>query len=339
MSGLSYSPSQNQPPRLLQQVRDCLRTLHYSYRTEQAYVYWIRYFIRYSGTRHPREMGKIEVERFLTALAVERRVSASTQNQALSAVLFLYQKVLGIDIGWLDDVVRAKRPARAPVALTRAEVATILARLRGQYWLMASLMYGTGLRVMECMRLRIQDMDFGYRQILVRNGKGGKDRFVPLPDSLKGAIQEQIGEAQRVRDGDLADGFGEVSLPTALDRKYPNAPFDVGWWYLFPSMNRSEDPVSGREKRHHMDPSPIQKAFKEAVRAAGIQKHATPHTLRHSFATHLLEAGYDIRTVQELLGHRDVKTTQIYTHVLQRGGLAVRSPVDVLVGERPGSAP
>lgn len=333
MSGLSSSPSQNQPPRLLQQVRDCLRTLHYSYRTEQAYVYWIRYFIRYSGTRHPREMGKTEVERFLTALAVERRVSASTQNQALSAVLFLYQKVLGIDIGWLDDVVRAKRPARAPVVLTRAEVAAILARLRGQYWLMASLMYGTGLRVMECMRLRIQDIDFGYRQIMVRNGKGGKDRFVPLPDSLKGAIQEQIGEAQRVREADLADGFGEVSLPTALDRKYPNAPFDVGWWYLFPSVNRSEDPVSGREKRHHMDPSPIQKAFKEAVHAAGIRKHATPHTLRHSFATHLLEAGYDIRTVQELLGHRDVKTTQIYTHVLQRGGLAVRSPVDVLVGE------
>lgn len=339
MPGQPPSPTPNQPPRLLQQVRDRLRTLHYSYRTEQAYVYWIRYFIRFFGTRHPREMGKKEVERFLTALAVERKVSASTQNQALSALLFLYQKVLEIDIVWIDDVVRAKRPERAPVVMTRAEVAAVLTRLRGQYWLMASLMYGTGLRVMECMRLRIQDVDFGYRQILVRNGKGGKDRFVPLPDSLTGALQEQIGEVQRVRDADLADGFGEVSLPTALDLKYPNAPFEVGWWYLFPSLNRSVDPISGREKRHHMDPSPIQKTFKEAVRTAGIRKHATPHTLRHSFATHLLGAGYDIRTVQELLGHRDVKTTQIYTHVLQRGGLAVRSPVDMLVGERPAATP
>lgn len=319
---------------LLQQIRECVRTLHYSYRTEQAYVYWVRNFVLFSGKRHPREMGKAEVERFLTFLAVERRVSASTQNQALSALLFLYQKVLGINIDWLENVVRAKRPERVPVVLTRDEVAAVLGRLQGRYWLMASLMYGTGLRVMECLRLRIQDLDFGYRQIVVRNGKGGKDRFVPLPDSLAGALQEQTGAALRVREGDLADGFGEVSLPNALDRKYPNAPLDPGWWYLFPSFNRSLDPFTGREKRHHIDPSRIQKAFKEGVRAARTRKHATPHTLRHSFATHMLDAGYDIRTVQELMGHRDVKTTQIYTHVLQRGSSGVRSPVDNLTEAR-----
>jgi len=326
-------------PRLLQQLRERVRALHYSYRTEQAYAYWIRNFILFSGKRHPREMGKIEVERFLTYLAVERHVSASTQNQALSALLFLYQKVLAIDIGWVDDVVRAKRPERVPVVLTRDEVASVLGRLTGQHWLMASLMYGTGLRVMECLRLRIQNFDFGYRQIVVRNGKGGKDRFVPLPDSLMTALREQAGAALRVREADLTDGFGEVSLPNALDRKYPNAPFDPGWWYLFPSSNRSIDPFSGREKRHHVDPSRIQKAFKESVRAAGIRKRATPHTLRHSFATHLIEAGYDIRTVQELMGHRDVKTTQIYTHVLQRGGGAVRSPVDMLGGKQYAAVP
>ena len=336
---MTCSPVPEKAPRLLQQVRDRICALHYSYRTEQAYIYWIRNFVLFSGKRHPRELGKREVERFLTWLATERRVSASTQNQALSALLFLYKQVLSIDIGWLDDVVRAKTPARVPVVLTREEVVAVLSRLRGRYWLMASLMYGSGLRVMECLRLRIQDVDFGYRQIIVRSGKGGKDRFVPLPDRLGESLRQQIAEAMRIRDADMRDGFGEVSLPHALARKYPNAPFDVGWWYVFPSLARAADPYSRREKRHHMDPSPIQKAFKEAVRQAGIRKHATPHTLRHSFATHLIDVGYDIRTVQELLGHQDVKTTQIYTHVLQRGGAAVRSPVDSLAVEVPACVP
>lgn len=321
---------QNHPPRLLQKVREKLRTKHYSYRTEQAYIYWIRWFIRFSGNRHPRTLGKVEIERFLTFLATERRVSASTQNQALSALLFLYKQVLGAELPWLDGVIRAKRPKRLPVVLTREEVKSVLGRMQGRYWLMSGLMYGSGLRVMECLRLRIQDLDFGYRQITVRSGKGNKDRIVPLPDSLVEPVRHQIMESQRVLAADKADGFGEVSLPSALARKYPNAPCEPGWWYLFPSLERAIDPLSGREKRHHMDSSPIQKAFKEAVRKAGIVKRATPHTLRHSFATHLLEAGHDIRTVQELLGHKDVKTTQIYTHVLQRGGSAVRSPMDRL---------
>jgi len=322
----------SRPPRLLQQVRERRLRLNYSYRTEQAYIYWIRWFILYFGKRHPREMGKREVEQFLTFLAAERNVAASTQNQALSALLFLYKQVLDIDIGWVEEVERAKRPARVPVVLSRGEVAAVLDRLRGPYWLMASLLYGGGLRLMECLRLRIQDIDFDYRQILVRNGKGGKDRFVPLPDALVEAVRQQIAAALRVRELDLREGFGEVSLPDALGRKYPNAPFEIGWWYLFPSVQRATDPVSDRTKRHHVDPSPFQKAFRRIVRGAGLTKRATPHTLRHSFATHLLDAGYDIRTVQELLGHRDVKTTQIYTLALQRGSAAVRSPIDTLAG-------
>jgi site-specific recombinase XerD len=303
----------NSRPRLLDQVRQRIRALHYSYRTEQAYVYWIRFFILFSGKRHPRDMGKPAVERFLTHLAAERNVAASTQTQALSALLFLYRQVLGIELAWLDDVVRAKASERVPVVLTREEVQRVINRLGDPHRLMAGLMVGAGLRVMECLRIRIQDLDFGYRQIRVLRGKGNKDRLVPLPDSL-------------------ADGFGEVSLPTALARKYPSAGFEPGWWFPFPSIARAVDPVSNRLKRHHLDPSPLQKAFRKAVHAAGIRKHATPHTLRHSFATHLLEAGYDIRTVQELMGHRDVSTPQIYTHVLQRGGAAVRSPVDTLTG-------
>ncbi len=326
-------PSSPKPPlRLLDQVRHRIRALHYSYRTEQAYVYWIRFFIRFSGRRHPRDMGKVEVERFLSWLANEREVSAGTQTQALSALLFLYRRVLEIDLEWLDNLTRAKAPERMPIVLTRDEVGAILGRLGGQHRLMAGLMYGAGLRVMECLRLRIQDLDFGYRQIRVRRGKGNKDRFVPLPDCLITTLHHQVGEAQVIRKTDLADGFGEVSMPAALARKYPNAACEEGWWFLFPSKRRAVDPVSGRLKRHHIDPSPIQKAFRAAVRSAGVQKHATPHTLRHSFATHLLETGYDIRTVQELLGHKDVATTQIYTHVLQRGGAAVRSPVDQLGG-------
>jgi integron integrase len=228
-------------------------------------------------------------------------------------------------------VTRAKRPERVPVVLTREEVALVLQELRGRDWLMASLMYGTGLRLMECVQLRVQDIDFGYRQITVHNGKGAKDRFVPLPQALVPALTERVGESQRLLASDLAAGFGEVSMPESLVRKYPRAPFELKWWYIFPASDRSLDPLTGRTKRHHIDPSVVQKAMRGAVRRAGITKRATPHTLRHCFATHLLESGYDIRTVQELMGHRDVTTTQIYTHVLQRGGSAVQSPVDALL--------
>jgi len=321
-----------QQPRLLDQVRDKLRKLHYSLRTEEAYVAWIKRYIYFHGKRHPKEMGANEVEAFLSSLAIERQVSASTQNQALSALLFLYRQVIGIDLPWLEGVTRAKRPERVPVVLTPAEVRHVLQQMKGRDWLMASLMYGAGLRLMECVQLRIQDIDFGYRQITVHHGKGGKDRFVPLPESLLPALREQIRATERLLQCDKAAGYGEVSMSEGLVRKYPHAPFEPGWWYVFPASDRSVDPISGRVKRHHIDASVVQKAMRSAVYRAGIRKRATPHTLRHCFATHLLEAGYDIRTVQELMGHRDLNTTQIYTHVLQRGGAAVRSPMDALTG-------
>ena len=247
--------------------------------------------------------------------------------------MFLYKNVLQIELSWIENVVRAREPERVPVVLTRQEVAALLDRLNGRYWLMASLMYGTGMRVNECMRLRVQDIDFGYRQITVRDGKGGKDRYLPLPSSLISPLEAQIKEVKRVLASDRQDGFGEASMPEALTRKYPSAAFDLTWWYVFPALTRFIDPISGREKRHHMDPSVIQKAVRQAARSAGLRKRATPHVFRHSFATHLLDDGYDLRTVQDLMGHRDVKTTQIYTHVLQRGGSAVRSPVDTLLAQ------
>jgi integron integrase len=319
-----------QGPRLLDQVRETLRKKHYSYRTEKTYIYWMRHFILFHGKRHPAEMGPAEISRFLSFLAVERKVSASTQNQALHALLFLYKQVLERDIGLVEGVVRAKPSTRIPVVLTREEVIAVLQRLRGRDWLMASLMYGAGLRVMECQRLRIKDIDFGYRQITVHDGKGQKDRVVPLPDLAIPALRQQIEEVKRIRDADLRDGYGEVSLFYALDRKYPNAGRELGWWYLFPSSQVSRDPHSGRIKRHHMDESVIQRAVKQAVLAAHIHKPASCHTLRHSFATHLLASGQDIRTIQELLGHNDVKTTMIYTHVLGKGGQGVFSPLDSL---------
>ncbi len=328
------SPTGPKPRRLLDQVRDKLRTLHYSPRTEDAYVGWIKRFIWFHNKRHPREMGPAEVEAFLSSLATQRGVSASTQNQALCALLFLYKQVLGLELGWVDGVTRAKRPERVPVVLTRQEVPLVLQQMQGREWLMASLMYGTGLRLMECVQLRIQDLDFGYRQITVHNGKGAKDRFVPLPEALIPSLKERIQGSERLLESDLAAGFGEVSMPESLVRKYPRAPFELKWWYVFPASDRSTDPITGRIKRHHIDPSVFQKAMRAAVLRAGIAKRATPHTLRHCFATHLLEAGYDIRTVQELMGHKDVTTTQIYTHVLQRGGSAVQSPVDALLGAR-----
>lgn len=317
-------------PRLLDVVRERIRLKRYSIRTEHAYTHWIRRFILFHGKRHPREMGAPEVEAFLSDLAVQRNVAASTQNQALAAILFLYRDVLGIELPWLQDVVRAKRPARLPVVLTRREVEAVLARLDGRDWLMASLLYGAGLRLMECVRLRVKDIDFAMRQIVVRDGKGAKDRVTMLPEKLLSPLQLQLKKAKALHDADLAAGFGEVHLPYALAQKYPNASREWGWQYVFPASRRSIDPRSGVERRHHLDPKTLQRSVRNAVRAAGLAKPASCHTFRHSFATHLLEAGYDIRTVQELLGHADVKTTMIYTHVLNRGGRGVRSPLDAV---------
>lgn len=322
------TPPPAREPRLSDQVRDSLRRRHYSYRTEQTYLYWIRHYIFFHNKRHPREMAEPEVAAFLTHLAVDRRVSASTQNQALNAILFLYKQVLGRDIGLIQGVVRAKRPERLPVVMTPEEVQMVLGRLSGREWLMACLMYGAGLRVMECLRLRVKDIDFGLNQVAVRDGKGGKDRTTTLPAAVIPALRQRIEEVKRVREQDLADGYGEVSLPFALERKYPNAARELAWWYVFPTSGRSRDPYSGRIKRHHLDESVIQRAMKQAVRAAGLAKPVSCHTFRHSFATHLLAAGHDIRTIQELLGHQDVRTTMIYTHVLGKGARGVSSPLD-----------
>jgi integron integrase len=315
-------------PRLLDQVREKIRLKHYSIRTEHAYVDWIKRYILFHNKRHPQEMGKQEVERFLTHLAVERHVAASTQNQALSAILFLYKEVLEQDIGWLDNVERAKRPARLPVVLTATEARAVLAHLEGRHRLMANLLYGAGLRLMECVRLRVKDLDFEYRQITVRDGKGQKDRLTLLPDSLIEPLQTHLADVKILHEQDLRQGFGNVYLPFALDRKYPNAGREWGWQYVFPAAQRSIDPRSHIERRHHLDEQTLQRAFKNAVRAADLTKPASCHLLRHSFATHLLMSGYDIRTVQELLGHKDVSTTMIYTHVLNRGGRGVVSPLD-----------
>ena len=320
----------NVKPKLLDQVRAKIRLKHYSIRTEQAYVDWIRRYILFHGKRHPQEMGKPEVEQFLSHLAVERNVAASTQNQALSAILFLYKEVLEKNIGWLDDVERAKRPARLPVVLTAAEVRAVLAHLEGRHRLMANLLYGAGLRLMECVRLRVKDLDFEYRQITVRDGKGQKDRLTMLPDALAGPLRTHLADVKILHEQDLQEGFGNVYLPFALERKYPNAGQEWGWQYVFPASQRSIDPRSNIERRHHLDEQTLQRAFKSAVRASGITKPASCHSLRHSFATHLLMAGYDIRTVQELLGHKDVSTTMIYTHVLNRGGKGVVSPLDAI---------
>jgi len=315
-------------PRLLEQVRERLRVKHYSLRTEQAYLGWIRRFILANGKRHPRDMGGAEVGRFLTDLATQRNVAPGTQNQALAALLFLYREVLAMEMPWVDDVVRAKRTRRVPVVLTREEVRRLLAQLEGRDWLMAGLLYGAGLRLMECLRLRVKDVDFDRNEITVRHGKGGKDRHVPLPRTLAQALRDQMAAARLLHAADLEAGFGEVHLPYALARKYPNAAREWGWQYIFPAVHRARDPRDGQLRRHHLDESVLQRAVKNAVKRAGIVKPATCHTLRHSFATHLIEDGYDIRTVQELLGHKDVATTQIYTHVLNRGGRGVYSPLD-----------
>lgn len=312
----------------LDSVCRVIRTLHYSIRTEQSYVSWIRQYIMYHGKRHPEEMSSIEVGEFLSYLANERRVAAATQNQALNALNFLYKKVLNQPLGELHGVVRAKRSTRLPVVLSRKEVTHLLEQLSGEYLLMAKLMYGSGLRLMELLRLRIKDVDFSMQSIIVRAGKGDKDRTTVLPDSVVPYLRNQIERARLLHKSDLDTGHGEVSLPYALARKYPQAPFQTGWQYVFPSNKLSRDPRTGRLKRHHIHKSSVQNAIKNAVRAARIEKPASSHTLRHCFATHLLESGTDIRTLQELLGHKDVSTTMIYTHVLNKGGLGVRSPLD-----------
>lgn len=336
--------------KLLDQMRDVLRTKHYSYRTEETYIDWVRRYILFHKKRHPKEMGAPEIQEFLIHLASERSVAASTQNQALSAILFLYREVLQKET---DPILlsAAKRPEHLPTVLSREEIIRIIDRMNGIYKLMAQLLYGSGLRLMECVRLRVKDVDFEYKTLTVRDGKGEKDRVTPLPDSVIPELQRQIERVRLLHEEDLSAGCGEVYLPYALETKYPNANRQLGWQYLFPASKRSLDPrtlpsparversASGdeagrgaggevKERRHHLDATGLQRIVKEAAQKAGIQKRVTPHTFRHSFATHLLQNGYDIRTVQELLGHKDVRTTMVYTHVLQRGGLAVKSPLD-----------
>jgi len=314
--------------KLLDRVRDVIRLKHYSIRTEQAYTEWIRRFILFHGKRHPADMAEEEIANFLTHLARVGGVAASTQNQALSAILFLYKEVLKQEVGWLDGVERAKKPRRLPVVLTRDEARRIFEHLRGTHRVMAGLLYGGGLRLMECVRLRVKDIDFGYAQITVRDGKGGKDRLTMLPEKLAPSLERHLAKTKAQHDEDLANGFGSVHLPSALERKWPHAAKEWSWQYVFPSSRLSVDPRSGARQRHHTDESMLQTAVRHAVAASGINKPATCHTLRHSFATHLLENGYDIRTIQDLLGHKDVATTMIYTHVLNKPGLGVRSPLD-----------
>lgn len=315
-------------------MRARIRRLGLAQRTERAYIGWIVRFIRANDRRHPRELGGPEVEAFLTGLAVQGQVASSTQNQALSALLFLYREVLNIELPWIDDIQRAKRPVRVPVVLTRAEVASVLDQLDGLHWLVASLLYGSGMRLLESLRLRVQDLDFARGEITVRNGKGGKDRRTMLPVSLREPLSAQLAESRRVHERDLRAGYGAVWLPNALARKYPNAAREWRWQYVFPATQRSVDHRQNVVRRHHLHESAVQRAVKRAVTSARLTKRATCHTLRHSFATHLLEGGYDIRTVQELLGHADVSTTQIYTHVLNQGPNAVRSPLDLDGGQR-----
>jgi integron integrase len=327
-TGSTDARDERERPRLLDEVHEAIRRRYFSRRTEEAYVHWIKRFIFYSERRHPATLGEAEVTAFLNHLAVERKVAAATQNQALSALLFLYKEVLGRELAWLDGLHRASRPPRLPVVLTRAEVERLLAELQGTRWLIASLLYGAGLRVMECLRLRVKDVDLGYRQVLVRDGKGEKDRVTMLPEKLASPLGAHLARVKSLHARDLAAGYGEVHLPYALARKYPRAGYEWVWQYVFPSTHRAPDPEDGVVRRHHLYDSVPQRAIRQAAHDAGIAKRVSCHTLRHSFATHLLEGGYDIRTVQELLGHSDVSTTMIYTHVLNKGGRGVKSPLD-----------
>lgn len=325
VTGAGAAPAK---PGLFGEVRRHLRLKHYSLRTERAYLGWIRRFIFANGRRHPRDMGGAEVEAFLSDLAIQGRVAPGTQNQALSALLFLYRTVLGTELPWMENVARAKRNRRVPTVLSRDEVQRLLGSMDGRPWLLASLLYGTGMRLMECLRLRVKDIDFDRSEVTVRDGKGGKDRRTMLPRTLVEPLQREIERARLLHERDLAAGFGEARLPHALARKHPAAARDFGWQFVFPSGQLSRDPFDGRLRRHHFDDAALSRAMKSARQRCGIVKPLSAHTLRHSFATHLLEAGYDLRTIQELLGHKDVSTTQIYTHVLNRGGNGVLSPLD-----------
>jgi integron integrase len=315
-------------PKLLDVVRDKIRAKHYSYRTEQQYLAWIRRFILYNEKRHPRDMSAPEVERFLTHLAVDRQVSASTQNQALAAVLFMYRDVLEIELPWLENIVRARMPQRVPVVLPRRDVQALLAELDGQFHLVTQLLYGSGLRLMEVLRLRVKDIDFEYSQLVVRDGKGQKDRVTILPDSVLAPLRAHLQGVQTQHRQALARGYGGVELPFALAEKYPHCQTDWGWQYVFPAARPTSDPRTGARRRHHLHETSVQRAIRLAARRVGILKPVGPHTMRHCFATHLLERGYDIRTVQQLMGHADVRTTQIYTHVMKKGAGAVKSPLD-----------
>jgi integron integrase len=315
---------------IIDRTRARIRVKHYSIRTEESYLQWIRRYIGFHRNRDLALLGAGELESFLTHLAVEGKVTASTQNQALNAILFVYREVLQLQLPWLEDAVRASKPRRLPVVLTRQETAALLSRLDGLTWLLASLLYGSGLRLMECVRLRVKDIDLERREIIVRDGKGSKDRVTVLPGALVEPLKRQLARSRQLHDQAQRDGYAGVYLPYALERKYPNASTEWGWQYVFPAPQYSVDPRSGSKRRHHVNEQVLQRAVKQAVRDAGIAKPASCHTLRHSFATHLLENGYDLRTIQELLGHSDVRTTQIYTHVLNRGGRGVLSPLDLV---------
>jgi integron integrase len=359
-SGSGFAPPPPGKPRLLDRVREAIRARHYSLRTEEAYVGWIRRYILFHNKRHPLEMAEPEINAFVTHLAVQGPVSASTQTQALSALMFLYRHVLAKPLPDLDTVIRAKRPGRLPSVLTRAEVRRILGRMNGTPRLVSTLLYGTGMRLLECLRLRVKDVEFGNNRIVVRDTKGGEDRVVPFPMVARAEMPSWLSRVRRIHRRDLADGFGSVYLPDAVAKKFPGAEREWGWQYVFPGEHRSRDPRGGEakrpgqgaarttgttpapagepERRHHLHETVIQRALRRAVLDVGIARRISCHTFRHSFATHLLEEGYDIRTIQELLGHRDVKTTMIYTHVLNRGGRGVRSPVDILWAGFPASS-
>ena len=316
--------------KLLDQVRDVIRKKHYSIRTEQAYVDWIRRYVLFHKKRHPKDMGEKEISQFISHLATARKVAASTQNQALNAIVFLYKRVLNVELGDFGHMERAKKPEKLPTVMSRDEAGRILASMTGIHQLMAKLLYGCGLRLMECVRLRVQDIDFGQNHLIVRDGKGMKDRSTMLPDQLKPYLLEHLERVRITHEQDLKKRYGEVYLPFALERKYPNAAREWGWQYVFPSGKISKDPRSGKLRRHHISENGLQRAVQKAARKVGLTKHVSPHTFRHSFATHLLESGYDIRTVQDLLGHKDVTTTMIYTHVIKKGGMGVQSPLDAL---------
>jgi len=330
VSNATRVASDDGKPRLLDQVRGVIRCKHYSIRTEQTYIDWIKRYIYFHNKQHPEDMGERHISAFLTHLAVNRKVASSTQNQALCALVFLYREVLKKEMGDFENLIRAKKPQKLPVVFTREEVRQVLLQMDGFHWLMGQLLYGAGLRVMECVRLRAKDIDFGYGQIVVRNGKGQKDRVTMLPEIIRDDLQRHLQKVRKIHETDLKAGFGAVYLPYALERKYKNANRSWSWQYVFPATRRSIDPRSGIERRHHISENVPQRAVRKAIRNCGLTKAGSCHSLRHSFATHLIEEGYDIRTVQELLGHKDVSTTMIYTHVLNKGGKGVQSPGDTL---------